>query len=45
MSNDAYDELDKLKQLAKDQREYKVFEYISAELNKFVQTMPIIRDI
>jgi dynein heavy chain len=45
MANDAYDELEKLKTLTKDQREYKVFDYVNAELQKFVQTMPIINDI
>jgi hypothetical protein len=36
MANDAYDELEKLKTLTKDQREYKVFDYVNAELQKFV---------
>lgn len=45
MQNDADDQLAKLRQLAKDQREYKVFEFVNAEILKFTQTMPIIQSI
>jgi hypothetical protein len=45
MQNDADDQLAKLRQLAKDQREYKVFEFVNHEILKFTQTMPIIQSI
>lgn len=45
MQGDADDQLAKLRQLAKDQREYKVFEFVNAEILKFTQTMPIIASI
>jgi dynein heavy chain len=45
MQNDADDQLSKLKALAKDQKEYKVFEFVNNEILKFTQTMPIIFSI
>jgi dynein heavy chain len=45
MEGDAEDELQKLRELSKDQKEYKVYEYVQNELKKFVQTMPIIKSI
>jgi dynein heavy chain len=45
MEGDAEDELQKLRELSKDQKEYKVYEYVQNELKKFVQTLPIIKSI